>query len=162
MYPAPELHDLINKLGRHNFLGRLAIYDPGETTGFAVYERTPNTTKLLTYEQLATWPIETGYKELQRSLGWLPTRVVYEAYHVYKWRLEEHTFSEIPTIQIIGSLKTLLLQTGVPYSNQTAQIGKGFCTDDKLKKWNLYMPGKVHARDAIRHGAHFLLFGQRV
>ena len=30
----------------------------------------------------------------------------------------------------------------------------------KLKKWNMYRKGERHARDAIRHGAHFLLFGK--
>jgi hypothetical protein len=162
MYNAPKLHELITRLNKHDFRGRIAIFDPGETTGFACFQRTAEVTVLLGCQQIPTWPIESGYLELQKVLDeYRPSRVLYEAYHVYKWRLEEHTFSEVPTIQIIGALKLLLLQRGIPYSNQTAQVGKGFCTDDKLKYWDLYMPGKVHARDAIRHGCHFLLFGQQ-
>lgn len=87
-----------------------------------------------------------------------PNFVVYEAYHVYKWKLEEHTFSRVPTIQIIGCLRTHCILRDIPNDEQTAQIGKGFATDAKLKLWDLYLPGLVHARDAIRHGAHWLLF----
>jgi len=156
---SPNLHAMIQKLHQHSFHGTIAAFDPGETTGFAVFERGPEHTSLVHAEQLQTWPLETGVEELRRAFSYLPTYIVYEAYHVYKWRLAEHTWSEIPTIQVIGAIKYCAIRRGIPYHRQTAQIGKGFCSDDKLRNWGLYLEGKVHARDAIRHGCQFLLFG---
>jgi len=57
-------------------------------------------------------------------------------------------------------IKTLCLQQDIKWHTQNAQTGKGFCTDDKLRQWGLYIPGIRHAMDAVRHGAHFLIFGE--
>lgn len=154
-----NLHALIQKVNKYNFHGIIASFDPGETTGFAVFERGPGHTSLIHCEQLTTWPLERGVDELRRAFSFLPTYLVYETYHVYKWRLAEHTWSEVPTIQVIGAIKYCAIRRGITYYRQTAQIGKGFCSDDKLRYWNLYLEGQPHARDAIRHACQFLLFG---
>ena len=160
MIKSSALHDLIGRIKRHNFYGILSIYDPGQTTGFAVFERGPDHTTLLHADQLPTWPLERGAQVLRDSLDkWHPNHMVYEAYHIYSWKSDEHKFSEVPTLQIIGALRAYTIDRGIPETSQTAQIGKGFCTDAKLETWGLYLPGLIHARDAIRHGCHYLLFG---
>ena len=159
LIPSPPLHNLIRQIKKHNFQGRLLAIDPGETTGYAIFERTETSTLLTEAGQIPSWPLELGIPWLRKTLSAQPKHVVYEAYHVYKWRLAEHTFSEVPTIQIIGCLKTLCISAGIPYSRQTALMGKSFATDSKLEYWGFYLPGLVHARDAIRHGCQFLLFG---
>jgi hypothetical protein len=39
---------------------------------------------------------------------------------------------------------------------QTPGLALGTITDDRLKRWGMYRPGKVHARDALRHSLMFL------
>ena len=153
------LHTLIKQIKKHDFIGRLAVFDPGETTGFAIFERGEDHTTLTYATQLPTWPIEKGVESLHRAFECQPKHVVYEAYHIYKWRLAEHTYSEVPTIQLIGIIKYLCILRDIPYTKQTALTGKSFCTDQKLEYWGLYKPGLIHGRDAIRHGCQFLLFG---
>jgi hypothetical protein len=156
-----ELHDLIVKVKKHNFQGKLLWFDPGETTGWALFRRNPEHTFLEAQGQLETWPIEAcvrNFTDLIQSSQ--PTRVGYESYHIYQWRLKEHTFAEVPTLQIIGCLRTLCIQKMMPYDSQTAQTGKGFSTDDKLKKWGIFHPNMKHARDAVRHATHYLIFGK--
>jgi hypothetical protein len=85
--------------------------------------------------------------------------VVYEAYHIYRWRLEEHSFSKVPTIQIIGALRCIAIQHGIPQVEQTAQTGKAFWTDDKLKAFGVFEKGQKHARDSLRHALQYLTFG---
>ena len=150
---------MIRQIKKHNFIGRVAVFDPGETTGFAIFERTDGNTTLVHAQQLVTWPLEKGIPALHDAFACSPKHVVYEAYHIYKWRLAEHTYSEVPTIQLIGIIKYLCIIRDIPYTKQTALVGKSFCTDRKLEHWGLYQPGLVHARDAIRHGCQFLIFG---
>lgn len=160
-------HDLRKKIGKSSFTGKLLALDPGETTGFSLFQAGPDNTSLLLAGQMKTWPLESGLPQFNYFFHRpndeidTPNRldfVVYEKYHIYQWKLDEHTFAEVPTIQVIGMIRTLCIQQDIPYTYQTAQVGKGFCTDQKLKEWGLWITGLIHARDSIRHGCHRLLF----
>jgi len=157
---ADKLHKLRMQIKKSDFMGHVLAVDPGETTGWALLECRPDATNLVNQGQIVSWPLEVGVPRLETLIKELsPNFVVYEAYHVYAWRLNEHKFSEVPTIQIIGALKTLSVQRGVPYGCQTAQTGKAFFTDDRLKSMDLYVEGERHARDALRHACQFVTFG---
>jgi hypothetical protein len=142
------------------FEGTLLALDPGETTGVAAFSCTKEEAVLCHASQIKTWPLENGVEAIQALVNQLrPNYVVFESYQVYEWKAEDHTWSQVPTVQVIGMLQTILIQGTVPRSSQTAQVAKGFCDDDKLKAWGFYQPGLRHARDAIRHGTYYLLFG---
>lgn len=159
----PELSKLITKIGKNDFVGRFIWFDPGETTGYAVFRRNAQETYLVGQGQLKTWPIEDAVKSFQAVIGAFGPveRVGFESYHIYNWKLNQHSFQEVPTLQIIGCLKTLCIIRLYPYISQNAQTGKGFCSDDKLKHWGVYDQGLRHAMDATRHACHFLLFGSK-
>lgn len=163
MRDLPELHKLIKQLNKCKFTGYLLAVDPGHTTGVSVFYHDDEKTQLVYADQPKTWPFESAPAEFTRILDAYPNIgfCVYEAYNIYDWKLEQHSFSEVPTIQVIGCLKTLLCQRKIPFAWHSAQIGKGFCSDRKLEVWNLWLPALVHARDSIRHGCHYLLFGGR-
>lgn len=150
------------------FRGRLLALDPGETTGWSVWDSHDNCTR---YElegagQLATWDkdrhsINSCVINFQRLLDTVkPDRAVLETYRVYEWKAESHAWSDVPTLRIIGSMETRLIDLGIPYSFQTAQVAKNFVTDDRLKEWSFYKRGERHSRDSMRHGLYYLLFGQ--
>jgi hypothetical protein len=144
------------------FNGTIIGVDPGHTTGIAVVEATFDTIRQHQSFQVTTWPLEQGVTEFTRLLDtYKPRLVVFERYAVYEWKAEEHSWSEIPTVQVIGCLKTLCIQKGIPTYQQTAQQAKQFVTDDKLEAWGFYERGKKHARDAMRHAIYYLLFGPR-
>jgi hypothetical protein len=87
-----------------------------------------------------------------------PDIVVMENYRVYKNKLDRHTNSDVPTLQLIGQIKYVCGQRNIPIALQMAAQAKGFADDNKLKQWNFW-GRSVHARDAIRHGVYYLLFG---
>jgi len=156
----PKLHELVCRAKRNSFVGKLLSVDPGETTGISILECTTNSTHLIHQEQLTTWPLEQGSPNLMKLFQtYLPTFMIFESYHIYRWRLQEHSFSQVPTTQIIGCLKTWAIHFGVKYREQTAQAGKGFFTDHRLKTFGLYFEGQPHARDSLKHAAQFLVFG---
>lgn len=140
--------------------GTLLSFDPGETTGWAVFTHDDNETWLIEAGQIKTWPLEEGVKNITTLLDiYTPKHIVFESYHIYSWKADEHKYSEVATIQVIGAIRTLAILRQITNSFQSAQLGKGFCTDQKLESWGLWLEGLRHARDAIRHGAYYLLFG---
>jgi hypothetical protein len=138
--------------------GRILALDPGETTGLAFFDTTdPGWAGAI--DQVKTWPIDHGIRNLGILLDEMkPNYVVYESYNVYSWKADQHKGSSVPTIQVIGIIQTLCVQRNIPFSSQTPQNAKTFCTDDKLKAWGLWTPGKKHGRDATRHACFWLLF----
>ncbi len=131
-------------------------FDPGHTTGWASYFD-----GILTDSgQIDTTSISACLDSAQPLFHtYKPNVVVMEDYRVYKWRAKEHIGSPMLTTRIIGCLETLAIQDFVNFViKQPAHIAKNFCTDRKLKEWGYYDQGK-HARDAIRHGCYYILFG---
>jgi hypothetical protein len=144
----------------HKFRGELLALDPGETTGVAHFSVKDAIPQLKQAQQIKTWPIDIAVSHLTGLLTAVqPNVVVFESYRVYNWKVDEHANSEVPTLQIIGCLKTLCIQRNIPYYTQSAQIAKKWSTDEKLHRWGYYQRGERHSRDAMRHGTYFLLFG---
>ncbi len=139
----------------------LIAFDPGETTGYAVFIDG----RLVWSEQLKTPNIIAGTAILDGLIRnghrrGSPIEVVIETYQIYKWRMKEHVGDTLHTARLIGCIETLCALNMVPLTKQLAQNAKKFVTDEKLKAWDMYVKGKPHARDAIRHGIFFTLFNK--
>lgn len=149
------------------FIGRVLALDPGETTGWSIWDSHDQGTKYVMEAsgQLETWdkqehnikPCVYNFKDLLRECQ--PDHVVMERYAVYEWKTDSHAWSDVPTLRIIGSMETRLIDNNISYHMQTAQAAKNFVTDDKLREWDFWKKGERHARDSMRHALFFLLFG---
>lgn len=132
--------------------------DPGETTGFAVYD--PLLGDKITLQQLETKTVESGMRAIEAA--WPRTRVqvivVCEDYKVYGWKADQHKWAGLHTPQLIGAIRYFCALRGYPIFFQMASEAKGWSTDEKLKMWGVYEPGLKHARDALRHIINFLFF----
>ncbi len=135
----------------------ILVFDPGHTTGWATFFEG----ELTDCGEIDTTSIYNCLESAQPLFHtYHPETVVMEDYRVYKWRQKQHVGSEMLTTRIIGCLETLAIQDFVTHViKQPAHVAKGFCTDAKLKEWDYYQTGKRHARDAIRHGCYYILFG---
>jgi hypothetical protein len=152
--------------GVEPFSGRILALDPGETTGFAVFDADPNNIDWLEIDQVKTWPEDQATSNIWELFNrFQPKKLAAESYRVYDWKSDDHKWSSVNTVQIIGCIWTLaqtapfhhLWQNGIVW--QSAQNAKGFWTDDKLREFGVYLPGVKHGRDATRHALHFLCFG---
>lgn len=88
-----------------------------------------------------------------------PDLVVAEDYRVYKWKADQHAWAELHTPKLIGALVYWCHVQKIPLVMQSAQTGKGFCTDERLKEWGFYKTSMRHGNDAVRHACQFLMFG---
>jgi hypothetical protein len=160
-HSVPLLSKLRTQVKKSAFVGTVLALDPGETTGWSIMDVGHASEIILADQgQIKTWPMEEGLPRLTELVdAYKPEFIVYEAYHVYAWRLNEHTFSEVPTIQLIGMIKTVALQRSINFGEQTAQTGKAFFTDQRLKTLGIFFEGQKHARDSLRHACQFVTFG---
>lgn len=155
--------ELMDKVGGSSNLEKweppriVVVFDPGETVGWAVFDGC----SLLKAGQEAA--DAKGRLRFVRYLieSWNPKAVVAEDYIVYAHKALSHSWSPLDTAKLVGAIEMACVIHDVPLYLQTASTGKAFCTDAKLRNWGMYQPGKVHATDAVRHGAHFLLFHHR-
>lgn len=69
------------------------------------------------------------------------------------------TGADLTSKEIIGVVKTYAMLKDVPLHFQTAAVGKGHFTDEKLRENDMWFVGKHHARDAARHLLYWFSFG---
>jgi hypothetical protein len=179
-----RFEELLLRTRGENFIPpeRLLCLDPGETTGWALFEKG----KLTKWGQSPTFNKELqkpNWNEIvQLFVETQPTQIVCENYRVYEHKLAQHAGAEIFTVRLIGVIdffscmgyysegeevysemdhdyiQPYIRHDACPIHYQMASTAKGFCTDEKLKGWGFWQEGMRHSRDAIRHGAYYLLF----
>lgn len=138
----------------------LLIVDPGITVGWAIFMET----RLTHYGQLRVASTNPTLEQLRAPMEKLlyefePDYVLAEEYRIYAHKTQQHANSTVPTLKQVTILEQLCNEQGIPFCLQGASRGKGFVTNDRLREWGWYQRGQPHANDAIRHGAHYLLFG---
>ena len=154
-----SLKELAGKINPNYFHGKLVCFDPGETTGLAIFDDLT----LRNAEQLVTKDLRDGSRDINSVFDTYiregdDVRVIIEDYRVYGWKTEQHAWAGLHTPKLIGAIIALCTIYDVPFHMQMAHQAKQFCTDEKLKTWGLYKSGLKHARDAIRHGCYYSLF----
>ena len=136
---------------------RILALDPGETTGYAVFDGV----FFDRLGQINTGHVDTSVIPLRKLLQDInPNIVVVEEYRVYAWRVKQHSWSILHTPRLIGCIETICEIHRKPIAMQGAGIVKQFVTDDKLKNWGFYIKGQSHARDATRHACYFIIFNK--
>jgi hypothetical protein len=137
--------------------------DPGETTGFALFNKLDIAEIWQENTSSIEWGVDKYHKlihDLSQEVGRDQLAVIVEDYRVYSWKAKDHSWAPLLTPRLIGVLECLCRQYNVRIRKQSAQQGKAFMTDDRLRQWGFYRLGLTHGRDAARHAARFLLFGE--
>lgn len=141
----------------------ILAFDPGETTGVVAlnFDEVGQKIVPIHISQVRTPALDADtYRILDKLISDVsPTVLVIEEYRVFNWKRDQHIWSELHTPKLIGMIIAVAMRYGIPYTYQTPQVAKGFCTDQRLKDWNLYVPANRHAMDAMRHAIYYLLFG---
>ncbi len=133
---------------------RILCLDPGITTGWAYFKDGD----LVACGQELTASVVQVVPLLERFPF---DALVVEGYRIYAHKIAEHVGSSVYTLQLIGAIELwrALVRPDSIAVTQYASQAKPFVTDDKLKRWSFYQRGQKHARDAIRHGCYYLVFG---
>lgn len=114
--------------------------DPGETTGYGLFEDSD-----LMAHGIINLPL-TNIWSLLNALS--PTKIVMESFRLYPHRAEHKIFSSFPEIEVIGVVRLWCLLNSVELQEQSASIGKR--GNDYLEALGITVSNK-HARDAVSH-----------
>lgn len=119
---------------------RIWVYDPGTTTGYALFLILENSVKLTEWGEFLLW------KKLDSQIELGVDHVIYE-----KVVSPHHAFT--PTgIEVIGVIKYLCQKNDISFTPQNPSLITG------PKKWyDLSQIKQPHARDAIWHGVFYFL-----
>lgn len=141
---------------------RILAFDPGETTGMFQLMRSPTPSFTSVSIQLKTPTLDEGYKAVEHQISQFnPDVVVCEDYRVYGHKVQQHSWAALHTPKFVGIITAVCLSRNIPIIMQMAGQAKGFCTDDKLRFWNMYNTNHRHANDAARHALFYLIFGSK-
>jgi hypothetical protein len=122
---------------------RIVALDPGGTTGWA------------------TW---TDGPQEEWSWGLQQTQDFTLISETFDFRQHDNNRTKVNLIsrEYIGVAKLFAAERmSTPVVLQTPAQAKTFVTDEKLKAMDLWVPGKVHARDALRHLITYMVRVQR-
>jgi hypothetical protein len=120
--------------------------DPGGTTGYAIIEVSEDTE----LEVLKMGQIKNslkGFLDFHWDVldDWKIDKIVCESFN-----LREGIYgADLSAVYIIGALEALYPTIEINYQEPAL---KPLCDNDRLKRLGLYIPGKEHAMDAVRHG----------
>lgn len=152
--------ELVRRLDRKGKVpNRILCFDPGVTMGWAFFQDC----RLAKCGQVNT-SLNTYVAVFDLFELYNPQLVVCEDYRIYANKASEHVNSELFTSKLIGRIQHECDSRHIPYVMQMASEGKDFTTDSKLLNWGLVsgdLHNNRHAIDSIRHGVHFILFGDR-
>jgi hypothetical protein len=126
---------------------KFVALDPGITTGYSLAILDQRILYVSCDQE------KFSHRELWDFLNEIqPDHVICES---FEYRNNNHRDNlELYSLEMIGITKLFCDPV-----MQNAAKGKGFYTDNKLKKMELYVPGKGHGRDAMRHLLHWFTFG---
>jgi hypothetical protein len=123
--------------------------DPGTTTGYV-------SSNVRTFVTGQMGPQEHHVELMQLLVNHEPDVVVCEA---FTFRPNPGRRSVVlDSKEYIGVAKLYCHANEISYAEQQPNQGKGFWTDDKIKKVGLWEPGQRHAMDALRHVLYYITF----
>ena len=163
-----SLHSLATSVG--GFGGHILGIDPGERTGWAWM----HDYQLIDCGEIPTGNVPIAYNNLYQLFTSIVNRahivqpikqqpfhkqlhIAIEDYRVYSWKAQDHSWSNIHTIKVVGFAELNALAIGAPYILRLAQHAKISVTDERLIKWGMWARGQRHARDAIRHAGLYAI-----
>jgi len=131
---------------------KIVSLDPGVTTGYSLGIIEDDVFLVsCDQEKFSHWHLWNLLLEVE------PDMIICES---FEFRSQARDGLELYSCELIGIVKMYHQKFFKPQLKmQTAATGKGHYNDAKLKKMDLYIPGKDHGRDALRHMLQWYTFG---
>lgn len=130
---------------------KLLSLDPGGTTGYAVFEYFEDSEPVVK----SAGQIPDG---LDGFIRWYTEQMLdsWDEVVCESFTLRPGVkFPDLSPVYIIGALEAMEFALNKK-PNYQPPTSKPLCNDDTLKRLEIYIPGRGHANDALRHGIIYL------
>lgn len=137
---------------------RLLCLDPGETTGYAIFEKG----YLKWYGQVDTIILDKtpGVKQGEKVIDWAelnevfcdnpPTYVVCENYRIYAHKLERHSFSDVQTLRLIGGIDQLCHLGWHGYAGLDREATHDYEPPEQVSTFGYHQPVPIFYQMAVQ------------
>lgn len=132
--------------------------DPGVTTGFCTGTLLDRNLDLVIDQEKLT--CHEMYERLNALMS-LDAGSMHIIYEDFSYRNVARTGLNLMPVKLIGIIELFQerYEPLVTFTKQSAAQGKAYYSDEKLKRLGVYVPGKEHGRDALRHLLQWYTFG---
>lgn len=134
---------------------RILAIDPGLTTGVAILDG-----------ELGITTLQLQPEELYEFITNMGDRlnvfdaIVCEAYMISPDTLRKSR--QLWSLELIGFMRYVAWRSNITFKLQQASSAKKFVTNELLKTYGLFIPGRDHANDALRHLVIYLVERQQM
>ena len=143
--------------------------DPGGTTGLAWWSSLSGLTSV---DQISDCKEDSQLHTVIQMLNAIVSLaeplngqgIVHIMLERFEFRLDERDRTKIDYMpaEVVGAIRLWAHgRASVKLVLTGASLGKGFWSDDKIKKLGLWVPGRRHAMDALKHLLRYRLFTLR-
>lgn len=146
-------NDFIKESEGKNFLA----LDPGKTVGHAWFELDGSEILDVYAGQMDWIEFLYSFRKISKEKDF---ELLIENYTIRSNTVAANLNKELLTAKIIGVIEWYCRLNDIKYQFQPAGIGNAFFDKQRLKEMDLWVVGKNHARDAIRHGLWHIVFGK--
>jgi len=129
---------------------RFYSYDPGHTTGWALFEND----NLISAGESEDWK-DIRWQLENTTVGF----VLFEEFKLYPWKAKHKSWDTFVEIEVIGVIKEYCWYNGIKIVSQIP-AQKDFFDNKKLERIYGKFSSSRHAKDAVRHGLVYLTFGE--
>jgi len=131
--------------------------DPGETTGYVIFEKQDSKWKLLHFGQISVEETPKFYETWIKAYNF--DIVIIEDYRIRPDTAMAHVGQELITPKLIGVLEYISKKHNQKYILQPAGTGRQFFNNKKkLEKYNLWLKAMKHSRSALFHALYYIKF----
>jgi hypothetical protein len=139
---------------------QVLAFDPGGTTGWAIFcvhpdamEGDPEIPIAPNIEWWTAGQFTGGIHEqademVELVASWPSARLVTESFKL------RQAHAELSPVELNAIVSWAVRPRYFVFQNPA--LAMGMVTDDRQKDWGFWIPGKEHARDAVKHGLTFL------
>lgn len=132
-------------------------FDPGETTGWchmSVHDEGIGVFDLGELDHFAIGNLLFDNPTLRAAVS--KQNIIQMEFVVEKYIMNSKITQSPWSLETTGLIRYFAKIYNVPMNSQTPSQAKNLITNDIIQKAGLYVPGKGHAMDAVRHALYFL------
>jgi hypothetical protein len=129
----------------------MVAIDPGGTTGYCQAQYDGKTLAMIIGQERFTGGSLYNFLNECSALAHSRDAKFYVIYEKFHYRNKARPGLDLTAPKLIGVMDLFIEETGALGFAQMPAEGKGYWTDDQLKRFQVYVKGLPHGRDAQRH-----------
>ena len=138
-------------------------FDPGETTGWCHLSIHDGEVGVFSCDEADHQGIGNLLFDNQTLKAAISKKDIVETVFIVEKYIMNAKITQSPwSLKTTGLIEYFAVHNQIFYVEQTPSQAKNLISNDVIKRAGLYVPGKGHAMDSVRHALYFLIIKKKV